>query len=127
TLYGTDYGNLGKGTVFAINADGTGFTNYYAFTPGNLNGHGILTNSDGANPHAKLILSANTLFGTAEYGGSSGKGAVFAINADGTDFRSLHSFAAGAYNSIGLYTNRDGANPSAGLILSGNTLYGTAY
>ncbi len=127
TLYGTDYGNLGKGTVFAISSDGTDFTNYYAFTSGNLNDHGILTNSDGANPHSKLILSANTLYGTTEYGGSSGKGTVFAINADGTEFTNLHSFAAGAYNPTGLYTNRDGANPSAGLILSGNTLYGTAY
>lgn len=127
TLYGTDYGNLGKGTVFAINTNGTDFTNHYAFTPGNLNGNGILTNSDGANPHAKLILSDNTLYGTTEYGGSSGKGTVFAINVDGTGFTNLHSFASGAYNSLGLYTNSDGANPSAGLILSTNTLYGTAY
>ena len=119
-LYGTDYGNLGNGTVFAINTDGTSFTNHYAFTPGHLNGSSILTNSDGANPHAKLILSGNTLYGTAEHGGSSGNGTVFAINTDGSGFTTLHSFAAGAYNSFGLYTNSDGANPSAGLILSAN-------
>jgi len=126
TLYGTDYGNLGRGTVFGIRTNGTDFTNYYAFTSGNLNGNGILTNSDGANPHARLILSGNTLYGTAEHGGSSGKGTVFAINTDGSGFTNLHSFAAGAYNSFGLYTNSDGANPSAGLALSSNTLYGTA-
>ena len=126
TLYGTDYGNLGNGTVFAINTDGTVFTNYYAFTSAHLNGSGILTNSDGANPHAELILSGDTLYGTAERGGSSGNGAVFAINPDGTGFTTLHSFAPGGYNSLGLYTNTDGANPSARLILSGDNVYGTA-
>src|SRR5437667_5969560 len=126
TLYGTDYANLGKGTVFAINTDGTSFTNYYAFTTGSLNGHGVLTNSDGANPHAELILSGNILYGTAEYGGSYGNGVVFAINPDGTGFTTLHSFAPGASYSLGLYTNNDGANPSARLTLSGDSLYGTA-
>jgi uncharacterized repeat protein (TIGR03803 family) len=126
TLYGANYGNLGNGTVFAVNTDGTGFTNYYAFTVGQLNGSGILTNSDGANPHSKLILSGETLYGTAEHGGSAGNGTVFAVSTNGTDFTTLHSFAAGARNSFGLYTNSDGAFPSAGLILSGNNLYGTA-
>ena len=34
TLYGTtsDYFNLSFGTVFAVNTDGTGFTNLYSFT-----------------------------------------------------------------------------------------------
>jgi len=126
TMYGANYGNLGNGTVFAVNTDGTGFTNYYAFTAGNVNGHGVLTNSDGANPHAELILSGDTLYGTAEHGGSSGQGTVFAVSTNGTGFTTLHSFAAGAYNSSGSYTNSDGANPSAGLVLSGNSLYGTA-
>jgi len=126
TLYGANYGNLGNGTVFAINTDGTAFTNYYAFTAGHLNGNGILTNSDGANPYAELILSGDTLYGTAENGGSSGKGTVFSVTTNGTDFATLHSFTKGAYNSLGLYTNSDGANPSAELVLSGNTLYGTA-
>jgi len=125
-LYGANYGNLGNGTVFAVNTDGTGFTNYYAFTVGQLNGSGILTNSDGANPHSKLILLGDTLYGTAEHGGSAGNGTVFAVSTNGTDFTTLHSFAAGARNSFSLYTNSDGAFPSAGLILSGNNLYGTA-
>ena len=45
-----------------------------------------------------------------------GLGTVFAVNTDGKGFTNLHSFA---YN--------DGARPRAGLILSGNTLYGTTY
>jgi len=118
TLYGTTElgGSAGFGTVFAINTDGTGFTNLYAFTNG----------SDGGFPYAGLVLSGNTLYGTASEGGDSSQGTVFAINTDGTGFATLHSFSA-TPSYPGPYTNSDGATPYAGLILSGNTLYGTAY
>jgi len=108
TLYGTTYsgGTSGYGTVFAVNTDGTGFTNLYSFTGA----------TDGANPRAGLILSSNTLYGTAFAGGSWGHGTVFAVNTDGTGFTNLYSFTGAT----------DGANPSAGLILSGSTLCGTA-
>jgi hypothetical protein len=123
TLYGTASGggSFDRGTVFALNTDGTGFTTLHSFTaivdP-------YYTNSDGSNPYAGLILSGNTLYGTAGQGGSSGAGAVFAVKTDGTGFTNLHSFTAtsGPFPS----TNSDGANLDAGLILSGNTLYGTA-
>jgi uncharacterized repeat protein (TIGR03803 family) len=125
TLYGTaEYGgSSGNGTVFAVNTDGSGFTNLHNFTaiPGSPD-----TNSDGANPYARLILSGDTLYGTAQGGGSSGNGTVFAVNTDGTGFTNLHSFALGAKDSHLSYTNSDGASPTAGLISSGNTLYGTA-
>ena len=65
-------------------------------------------------PSAGLVLSGNTLYGTAFNGGSSGVGTVFAVNTNGTGFKTLHSF-----------TGSSGAFPSAGLVLSGNTLYGT--
>ena len=112
TLYGTAWsgGSFGNGTVFAVNTDGTGFTNLHSFT-----------GSDGTHPYAGLILSGNTLYGTASAGGSSSNGTVFAVNTDGSGFTNLHSFPALVSN-----TNSDGANPYAGLILSGNTLYGTA-
>ncbi len=119
TLYGTafDGGSSGNGTVFAINTDGTGFTNLHNFTAtsGSSGVSGFGSNSDGANPDAGLVLSGNTLYGTAGYGGSLGDGAVFAINTDGTGFTNLHSFQR----------HPDGANPYNTLILSGNTLYGT--
>ena len=123
TLYGTanSGGSSGNGTVFAVNTNGTGFTNLHSFTATNSN-TGI--NGDGANPQAGLILSGNTLYGTATHGGSSGNGTVFAVNTNGTGFTNLHSFTATA---PGIGTNSDGANPQAGLVLSGNTLYGTAY
>ena len=123
TLYGTTHGggSSGNGTVFAINTDGTGFTNLYSFTALS-SAYG--SNSDGAHPDAGLILSCNTLYGTAVWGGSSGRGTVFAVNTDGTGFTNLHSFTA--LSDVNSGTNSDGANPYAGLILSGGTLYGTA-
>jgi uncharacterized repeat protein (TIGR03803 family) len=110
TLYGTARGggSSGFGTLFAVNTDGSGFTNL----------HSLTSVSDGANPYAGLILSDNTLYGTAFRGGSVDNGTVFAVNTDGTGFTNLHNFAG--YPS-------DGANPYAGLILSDNTLYGTAF
>jgi uncharacterized repeat protein (TIGR03803 family) len=110
TLYGTtlDGGTNGFGTLFAINADGTGFTTLYTFTGGN----------DGASPNGGLILSGNTLYGTARERGASGyHGTVFSVNTDGTEFMNLYSFTGGS----------DGADPMAGsgLILSNNVLYGT--
>ena len=122
TLYGTTIrgGISSYGTVFAVNTDGTGFTTLHSFTALISN-----TNSDGALPLSGLILSGNTLYGTASGGGSSGSGTVFALHTNGTGFKTLHSFAPSSTNSSGIYTNGGGANPSAGLILSGNTLYGT--
>ena len=119
TLYGTASigGSSGNGTVFAVNTDGSGFTNLHSFT----------AFTDGANPNCNLILSGNTLYGTASQGGGANNGAVFAVNTDGTGFKNLHNFTA----LIGSFpfpsTNSDGAAPYAGLVLSGNTLYGTAF
>ncbi|HEV2693845.1 MAG TPA: choice-of-anchor tandem repeat GloVer-containing protein, partial [Verrucomicrobiae bacterium] len=117
TLYGTTPagGSSGAGTVFKVNTDGTGFAVLYTFTGG----------TDGANPEAALVLSGNTLYGTASAGGSGGKGAIFALNINGTGFTNVYSFTAlPPFGSSQI--NNDGANPLAGLILSGNTLYGTA-
>jgi uncharacterized repeat protein (TIGR03803 family) len=73
-------------------------------------------NSDGANPSGGLILSGGTLYGTAEFAGPLGSGTLFAVNTNGTGFTTLHAFKGGS----------EGAGPSAGLMLMGNTLYGTA-
>ena len=114
-LYGTAAagGSGGVGTVFAVNTNGTGFTNLHNFT---ATSGPLFTNSDGANPAVGLVMSGNTLYGTTSSGGNSGNGIVFAVNTNGTGFTTLHSFTGGS----------DGAYPEAGLILSGNTLYGTA-
>jgi uncharacterized repeat protein (TIGR03803 family) len=126
TLYGTaiNGGSSGNGMVFAVNTNGTGFTNLYSFT---ATSGSLYTNSDGTTPYAGLILSGSTLYGTANGGGSAGGGTVFKLNTDGTGFTNVHSFRAGGYDASSNYTNNDGVAPLAGLILSGNTLYGTAY
>jgi uncharacterized repeat protein (TIGR03803 family) len=107
TLYGmaNQGGSHSVGAVFAINTDGTGFTNLHSFA----------SSSDGANPYGALVLSGNTLYGTASQGGSHGNGTVFAVNTDGAGFTNLYNFTGGS----------DGANPYCGLVISNNTLYGT--
>ena len=107
-LYGTTSGGgtYGYGTVFAVSTNGFFFTNLYNFTGGN----------DGSGPHAGLTLSGNTLYGTTSSGGISTNGTLFSIGTDGLDFTTLYSFGGGS----------DGADPESDLVLSGNTLYGTA-
>jgi uncharacterized repeat protein (TIGR03803 family) len=111
TLYGgtTTGGPLGAGTVFAINTNGTGFTNL----------HNFINGSEGANLQSRLILSGSTLYGTALTGGTFGAGTVFALKTNGTGFAILHTFT-------GNTTNSDGQLSFGGLVLSGNLLYGTA-
>jgi uncharacterized repeat protein (TIGR03803 family) len=110
-LYGTTTvgGDFGLGTVFAVNTNGTGFTNLHS-----------LGAQDGVNPWAPLMLWGNTLYGTtagptSSYWSNLGNATVFKLNIDGTGFTVLHAFTGGS----------DGRNPYAGLILSGNTLCGT--
>src|SRR5207302_7041313 len=114
-LYGTTYGGgtRGYGTVFGVSTNGTGFTNLH-----NFNG------TNGAVAYGGVVVSSNTLYGTAYYGGgAASNGTVFAVNIDGSGFANLHNFTA-----LGspYQTNSDGANPQAGLTLSGSTLYGAA-
>jgi len=56
--------------VLAVNTDGTGFTTLHACSGG----------GDGALPVADLILSGNTLYGTASGGGDLGDGTVFSLS-----------------------------------------------
>jgi uncharacterized repeat protein (TIGR03803 family) len=116
TLYGTTAfcGTSGDapgcGTVFKITTDGTGYAVLKSFS-----------GSDGSQPYGDLVLAGSTLYGTAECGGSpgdsfaTGYGVVFQVNTDGSGYTVLKHF-----------TGSDGANPQAGLVLSGGTLYGTA-
>ena len=113
SLYGTtSYGGDlscgsgdGCGTVFQISPAGNE-TVLYSFTGG----------SDGVDPVGGLVRdAAGNLYGTTWFGGTSGNGIVFKIEADGVE-TVLYSFAGGT----------DGAAPLASLIqdASGN-LYGT--
>ena len=116
TLYGVSplggvFGPQAKGTVFKVQPDGSGIDILYSFTNG----------SDGAGPMAGLILSGNTLYGTAANGGSGGHGTIFKLNTEGSGFTTIYSFTTYTPG-----TNSDGATPLGSLVLSGDTLYGTA-
>lgn len=106
-LYGvTPFGGSGgKGTVFAVNTNGSGFTNLYSFSGGN----------DGATPYGALTVSGHTLYGTTKEGGGATVGTIFSINTDGSGFTTVYTFSA----------TDDGANPYCQLNLIGDTLYGT--
>ena len=108
TLFGTAYGGgiTGNGTVFAVNTDGTGFTNLYNFKGG----------TDGSGPHAGLTLVGGVLYGTTSGGGYYASGTLFSINTNGSGYTSLYSFTGG----------NDGGDPQTDLLLSSNVLYGTA-
>ncbi|HTR43358.1 MAG TPA: choice-of-anchor tandem repeat GloVer-containing protein [Pseudomonadales bacterium] len=108
-LYGTTFagGTYGGGTIFSINTNGTGYTNLYSFG----------ASGDGQEPLAGLLLISNKLYGTTSAGGAYTLGTIFSFTLGSTTNWILHSFA----------NLPDGANPLAGLTLSGNTLYGTTY
>jgi uncharacterized repeat protein (TIGR03803 family) len=108
TLYGTTMngGSVGRGTVFRIDTNGMNFAVLKHFTL-----------ADGAYPIAPLTLLGNTLYGTTSAGGLPSLGTIFRVNTNGTGFVTLFWFTN---------TTLVG-NPGAGLMVSGTTLYGTAY
>ena len=118
TLYGTTTGGGTNdyGTVFEIQTDGSGFTSLHAFN-----------DSDGSSPMGTLTLIGSVLYGTTQSGGTSGSGTVFSINTSGSGFATLKNFSETVYNGSTVSTNFDGTSPSDGVIVSGTTLYGTAY
>jgi len=86
---------------------------------------GDYINGDGAYPQAGVILSGDTLYGTASQGGNWGSGTVFSVSTNGIGFATLHTFTEGladAFGPPGAQTNSDGASPNGPLILSGSTL-----
>jgi uncharacterized repeat protein (TIGR03803 family) len=120
TLYGTTLygGTNGNGVIFAINTNGSGFTNLHTFGPGTTGA----TNVDGVSPEGQLLLVGGSLYGTAANGGFGGYGTVFAINTNGSNFRVVYQFVEIAGPG---YINLGGDGPAGGVILSDNTLYGT--
>src|SRR5262249_10407904 len=81
-----------------------------------LKSFGVLTNVTGRNPVAPLASAADgTLYGTTSSGDGTALGTVFKVSSDGSGFTVLKWFT----NSF------QGSVPLGGLVLSGNTLYGT--
>ncbi|MBV8066676.1 MAG: hypothetical protein JO113_01780 [Candidatus Eremiobacteraeota bacterium] len=112
TLYGTtaDGGkhcgpSVECGTVFSITTGGVEKVLHSFPSP----------KTDGKQVMAGLVYVGGRLFGTTEYGGTTGYGTVFSITTAGAE-RVRYSFQ---YPS-------DGVEPEAGLLNVGGLLYGTA-
>jgi len=107
-LYGTTEfggdGAGGSGTIFGMQTNGSGFVLLHKFG-----------GPDGSRPISGLVWAGKMLYGTTSYGGANGYGTIFGLATNGTSFATLHDFAGGS----------DGKYPSAGLVLSGQNLYGT--
>ena len=127
TLYGTaQRGGHNEGTIFKLNTDGSGFLALHTFSPLVQSPH-RLTNSDGAFPESGLVVSRSTIYGTAWSGGISGNGTVFKLGTDGSGFQVLHEFGRGVFDANGPIGDEDGSTVEAGLVLSGNVLFGTTH
>ena len=108
-LYGTT--TINHGTLFKVNKDGSDFTNLHLFTG---------RDDDGSAPWGPLIQTSDGIFfGTTAFGGSNNLGTVFALDSDGSGFRTLYSFAGPRF--------ADGQSPRAvPLIDAGDgSFYGT--
>lgn len=125
TLYGVWQGDfcgsgpnnpINSGAVFAVSANGT-FTNGY-ITNGYYTNIYEFNGYDGSRPQT-LILSGDTLYGTAYYGFGDGfnpdtGGVIFSVKTNGCDYQVLFNMPE----------STNGENPDGPIILSGNTIYG---
>lgn len=113
-LYGTAYngGSLGRGGVFRLNRDGSGYQIISSFNFGGGSAPrgplgGVVEGHDGR------------LYGTTEWGGSANKGTIFALKKDGAGAILVGSLGWAA----GFVANPDGSLLQA----RDGFLYGTAY
>lgn len=90
-----------------METDGSDFQVLHMFNPDSY---------EGDFPESGLTISGSTLYGTTGRGGFPDSGTVYALNTDGSGFRTLHEFSGD-----------DGDDPWGRLTLSGSILYGTTY
>jgi uncharacterized repeat protein (TIGR03803 family) len=110
TLYGmTSF--AGYGNVFGVGTDGTSYQHIVPYFTGSSG------TASGEAPQGSLMLAGSTLYGMTENGGAFGKGNVFSVGTNATNFQNLVSFD-------GSGGTPNGADPYGSLILSGTTLYG---
>ena len=110
TLYGTTtFGGSSNlnGTVFSFNTTTSAYQIVHNFTD---------AFSDGGGPYAGLTLLGSKLYGTTNSGGTSGGGAIYSINSDGSGYNLAASMGAGS---------NSGVFPKAALTAVGSKLFGT--
>lgn len=99
-------GDSDNGTIFKINANGSGYALLHSFAG---------EAADGRSPYGTLFFNGGKLYGMTEYGGANDLGVIFRINLNGSGFTVLHHFAGGA---------TDGAVPVGSLAFFGGQFYG---
>jgi len=114
-------GRVGRGGVFKLAKDGSGYGLLHHFT----DGEGSLK------PYSKLLVGRDgSLFGTSWGGGSADLGTLFKLNKDGSGYSLLHVFTGrdgdGAYPYAGLIAASDGALYGT-TVRGGNTNQGTVF
>jgi len=92
------------GLVFAIDTNGTTFTDLHDFGGG----------SNGSTPEGNLILQGHTLFGMTTAGGANSHGCIFSVNTNGTGYTDLFDFNG----------TSTGSTPLGSLVVSGSAMYG---
>lgn len=107
-LYGTTTtgGANSAGALFRIEKTGMNFTVLHNFGG----------TDDGVESRGRLLLEGGVLYGVTGLGGKSALGTAFMYDTSNSSYTKLKDFAGGT---------SDGALPSAELLLSGGTLYGT--
>ena len=111
-LYGTTPGILtsttGKGTVYRLRTDGSGYSVLRNFTGG----------IEGSNPsYAGVVEKDGMLYGTTAEGGAFSRGTIYRMSFDGSNYTTLINFSA---------ADDEGGVPNAGLMLgSDGVFYGT--
>ena len=107
SLYGqtAQGGNWPQGTVFKLNTDGTGFMSF-ANSP----------------EQAYVLTSGKILYGTGSLIQAGAPEVVFSSDTNCTSLTVLHRFADNNISGTNYYP--EGDNPTGGLLLLGNSLYG---
>ena len=109
-LYGltTAGGTVNSGVVFKVSTTGTGYTILHHF--------GSITNDASFTEFGPVVVTNSLIYGAAESGGVSNRGALFLLGTDGTGYSILHDFTT---------NQNDGAFPVFGPVFGGSLLYGT--
>jgi MYXO-CTERM domain-containing protein len=136
-LYGTasSGGVNGRGTIFRVRMDGTGFEVVHTFT--DLSGTSPATNVEGANPRSGLTDGQNgLLYGVTSAGGANGVGTLFSLDPNSGlltepvphDFETANGAGPSGAPTLGLDGRLYGVTAGGGTSSSGTaTNLGTIY
>ena len=102
-------GANGDGSIFSLLPDGSQAAALHSFDRSSP--------ANGYFPNGPLASGNGVLYGVTDGGGPFGPGIVYAIRADGSDFRIVHSFGSGQHT--------DGSEPAGSLLVVGGVIYGT--